>query len=99
MTEVNDMVLQWLKQHSADGLCTEGCGCDGTHPCGDSIPSDCVAAIKVVVQQDYQARHPQTGTVLLWDKDLQPGEWGYAPLLTEEEVDDVREHDRTPQVS
>jgi len=91
MTEVDEMVLQWLKQHGADGLCRENCGCDGTHPCGDSIPGDCVVAIKATVQQDFQARHPQTGRVLAWDKDLQPGEWGYVPLLSEEDIKEQAE--------
>ena len=88
MTKVGEMVSQWLKQHGADGLCTEGCGCDGTHPCGNEIPGDCVAAVQAEVRDDGTVLHPQTGEVLelLAAIGMLPGEWTYVPLLSEEEI-------------
>ena len=49
---VHDIVIEWLKDHNADGLCCDECGCDGDVPCEGDY-RDCVPAKKVIATEEH----------------------------------------------
>ena len=68
MTTVREIVLQHLKSVGADGLCCDGCGCDGTMPCGE-YGSQCIPARKTIATDDGD-NHEKGDTI-------------YVPMTTE----------------
>ena len=50
---VRDVILPWLKELGADGLCGHGCGCYlGDLFVCDSSPAECVPGYAVVAEED-----------------------------------------------
>jgi len=54
---VRDILIEWLKAHKCDGLCTWDCGCgiDDLVPC-DSCNVDCNAARKSIATKEDEDR-------------------------------------------
>ena len=51
--DIGDIIKEYLVKNGYDGLCGDGCGCDGSCPCvGDGIPLDCEPAYKHIATKE-----------------------------------------------